>query len=205
MKNNYIEKCEFTIHGSPKTKSNHNLVNANGKKILPKNSTYALYEKQIVNSILTQVGEKKFKGKVICVLNVFFKHKERHPDLNNMPKSICDGIEKSCIIDNDRDIVAVYLEENYDYDNPRVEVGIYDYSLYKPTFKVSKRTKKEIEDINNENSALLEKKKNSKKKKKELYCSVCGKSTDIDHSKLIVNNNSKSKEYVCFTCILTGC
>lgn len=204
MSDTFIHECEFTIHGEPKTKSNHNLVNANGKKILPKNSAYALYEKQIVNSILDQVGDKKFQGKVICVLNVYFKHREKHPDLNNMTKSICDGIEKSCIIQNDRDIVSVYMDENYDYDNPRVEVGIYDYFLYKPQFKIVKRTKKEITELNKEMS-VTKKKKSSSKKGKEIICSICGKATDLDHSKLIIDSKSKKKEYVCFTCILTGC
>ena len=204
MEDLYIDECSFVIHGEPKTKSNHNLVNADGKKILPKNSTYALYEKQIVNSILDQVGEKKFKGKIICVLKVFFKHKQRHPDLNNMPKSICDGIEKSGIIKNDRDIVAVYLDENYDYENPRVNVEIYDYDLYKPSFKIIKRDKEEIKEIEKEKEELQKKKRVKKSGKKEILCSVCGKITDVDHSKPLASSKGKNKEYICFKCLLTG-
>ena len=207
MDNKYIEYCKFVIQGMPKSKSNHSLTNKNGKKILPKNSPYALYEKTIVLSILEQVGEKQFSGKVVCVLNIYFKHKERHPDLNNMTKSVCDGIEKSGLIINDRDIVSVYLEEYYDYDNPRVEVEMYDYSLYKPTIKVAKRSKAEKSKIQMEKEeALAAKKKRTSKKKKgpmEVTCSLCGKITDFDHSKLIINN-SKNKEYICFKCILTG-
>lgn len=204
MEEKYITECEFIVNGSPKTKSNHNLVNASGKKILPKNSAYALYEKEIVNSILDQVGEKKFKGKVICIIKTYFKFKDKHPDLNNMPKSICDGIEKSNIIKNDRDIVSVYLEEFYDSDNPRVEVGIYDYMCYKPSFVLEKRSQKD-KLLLEEELMTKKKSKSTTKKKSEMLCSICGKETDIEHSKTIKNTKSKAKEYICFKCILTGC
>lgn len=204
MSENYITECEFIVQGSPKTKSNHNLVNASGKKILPKNSAYALYEKEIVNSILDQVGEKQFKGKVICVIKTYFKFKDKHPDLNNMPKSICDGIEKSNIIKNDRDIVSVYLEEFYDSDNPRVEVGLYDYFHYRPSFNLIKRTDKEKASLEEELSSK-KKNKTAKKTKKDIHCSLCGKETDLEHSKPIKSNTNKTKEYICFKCILTGC
>lgn len=202
----YIDSCQFVIYGLPKTKSNHSLVNKKGKKILPKNSPYALYEKEIVNSILDQVGEVQFKGKIICVLNVFFKHRDRHPDLNNMPKSICDGIEKSNIILNDRDIVNVYLTEEYDYDNPRVEVALYDANIFKPVHKIVKRSKREISELEEE-IKLKEKEKRKRVTKKNaeknsgLICSICKKGTDLDHSKAI---NGK-KERVCLRCILVGC
>lgn len=202
MNDDFLTECEFIVTGSPKTKSNHNLVNSSGKKILPKNSAYALYEKEIVNSILDQVGEKKFKSKIICVINVYFKYKDKHPDLNNMPKSICDGIEKSGIISNDRDIVSVYLEEFYDSSNPRIEVGLYDYCIYKPNFKLIKRTPEEIESLDLSNK---KKKSTPKKKNDGLHCSLCGKKTDLNHSKPIKNSKSKTKEYICFKCILTGC
>lgn len=195
----YLKECSFTVHGSPKSKSNHSLVNANGKKILPKNSPYALYEKEIVHSILDQVGDCKFKGKIICVISVYFKEKNRHPDLNNMPKSICDGIEKSGIIKNDRDIVSVFLDENYDSSNPRVEVSLYDFFEFKPVFKVSKRSK-------TDKAALIEAEESSQKKKKErnskkhgtfVTCEVCNCHTDIMHAKKIAN----SKSYICLKCL----
>lgn len=204
MEENYITECEFIVNGSPKTKSNHNLVNASGKKILPKNSAYALYEKEIVNSILDQVGEKKFKSKVICVIKAYFKFKDKHPDLNNMPKSICDGIEKSNIIKNDRDIVSVYLEEFYDSSNPRVEVGIYDYFCYKPNFVLEKRSKEDRISLE-EAISTKKKSKTATKNKDGIICSLCGRETDLEHSKPIKSAQSKTKEYICFKCILTGC
>lgn len=213
-----ITECHFVVAGTPKSKSNHSLVNADGKKILPKNSPYALYEKEIVNSIVDQVGDVKFREKIICHLDIYFKHKERHADLNNMTKSLCDGIEKSGIITNDRHIVSVYLSENYDYDNPRVEVSLYDYNEYKPSFSVKKRPKTEKEELLKE----LEKKelkatkkkeskqtsnsKSSAKSKKnsdsniEVICSVCSKKKKKLNAKLIVGTN----EYICLKCILTS-
>lgn len=198
----YIKECSFTIHGSPKSKSNHSLVNADGKKILPKNSPYALYEKEIVHSILDQVGEGKFKGKIICVLSVYFKEKNRHPDLNNMPKSICDGIEKSGIIKNDRDIVSVFLEENYDSNNPRVEVSLYDFMEFKPVFKVSKRTKADKNALIEEEESIQKKKaeRKSKKAKGKVTCHICKCDTDVIHAKKIAN----SKDYICLKCLFKG-
>ena len=214
-----IKECTFVVPGMPKSKSNHSLVNADGKKILPKNSPYALYEKEIVNSILDQVGYVRFREKIISHLDIYFKHKERHPDLNNMTKSLCDGIEKSGIITNDRHIVSVYLSENYDYSNPRVEVSLYDYNEYKPTFVVKKRPKKEKEELIKElekREAKINKKKESKKastskptakSKKisdsntEIICSVCGNAKKKVNAKLIVGTN----EYICLKCILTKC
>lgn len=198
----YIKECFFTIHGSPKSKSNHSLVNADGKKILPKNSPYALYEKEIVHSILDQVGECKFKGKIICVLSVYFKERNRHPDLNNMPKSICDGIEKSGIIKNDRDIVSVFLEENYDNTNPRVEVSLYDFTEFKPNFKIAKRTATEKKALIEEEESIQKKKTKSKinKAKGEVTCNICKCTTDVIHAKKIANN----KDYICLKCLFKG-
>lgn len=215
--NNFITECKFVVHGMPKSKSNHSLVNADGKKILPKNSPYALYEKEIVNSILEQVGNVQFKNKIICQLDVFFKYKDRHPDLNNMTKSLCDGIEKSGIITNDRFIVSVYLSENYDFNNPRVEVSLYDFIEYTPEFTIKKRATDEKEALNKELD-LKTKKKSSKetsskktskrssriknsKKSETVICSVCGKSKQVMHTKLIVG----TKEYICLKCILVNC
>lgn len=216
--NKFITECKFIVHGMPKSKSNHSLVNSDGKKILPKNSPYALYEKEIVNSILEQVGNVQFKNKIICKLDVFFKYKDRHPDLNNMTKSLCDGIEKSGIITNDRFIVSVYLSENYDFNNPRVEVSLYDFIEYMPEFNIKKRPTEEKE-ILNEEIELKEKKrlkaqstpkksKSSSRKSKQkssgnehVICSICGNKKNIIHAKLIAGTN----EYICLKCIVINC
>lgn len=203
MEREILKQCSFTIQGLPKTKSNHNLTNKEGKKIMPKNSEYAQYERDIISSIHEQVGTGMFEYKVICVLEVYYKHKNRHPDLNNMPKSICDGIEKSGIIQNDRDIVYVNLNELYDYDNPRVEVSLYDYRYFKPTLTILDRTDEEVSVLEQEYAERIGKKKTTTKRKKkssskQLICSICGNTTDKEHSSPI----NKSKEVICRACLV---
>ena len=54
-------------------------------------------------------------------------------DLHNYPKSICDGIEKSGIIKNDKQLKPVLLFNYIDKEEPRVEIFLY------PVSKVCKR------------------------------------------------------------------
>ncbi|MGU8834357.1 RusA family crossover junction endodeoxyribonuclease [Clostridium perfringens] len=198
-----IKECSFIIPGLPKTKSNFNLVNKTGKKILPANSPYAAYENKIIESISKYVGNKKFEYKTICIIKVYFKHKRRHPDLNNMTKSICDGIEKSGLIDNDKDVLNILLDEQYDYDNPRVEVEMYDFRYFKPVFKVIPRDSAEIAELEEEfleQTIATQKRKTRREraKSKKIICDKCNNPTDKEHSSQIPG----TKKFICNRCYI---
>lgn len=60
-------------------------------------------------------------------------------DLHNYPKSICDGIEKSGIIKNDKQLKPVLLFDYIDKENPRVEIEFYPISEYNIEYTISKK------------------------------------------------------------------
>ena len=60
-------------------------------------------------------------------------------DLHNYPKRICDGIEKSGIIKNDKQLKPVLLFDFIDKDNPRVEIELYPISEYDVSYVISKK------------------------------------------------------------------
>ena len=116
MNSNY---SKIIIKGSPITKSNFKLFNAQGRAILPKNSglyhdRYAIYEEQIALEARAQNPNVTFTESLIAVLKVYYKSEKRHPDTINITKSIFDGIEKSGIIINDVQIRKIITEEYYD-------------------------------------------------------------------------------------------
>ncbi|MDD6795487.1 MAG: RusA family crossover junction endodeoxyribonuclease, partial [Clostridiaceae bacterium] len=108
--------AKVVVEGSPITKSNFKLHNANGRAILPSNSgnyhdRYALYEQEIAYIARSQNPDVIIDESVIAVLKVYYKSEKRHPDTINIPKSIFDGIEKSGLIVNDAQITKIYIEE----------------------------------------------------------------------------------------------
>ncbi|MFR3072647.1 MAG: RusA family crossover junction endodeoxyribonuclease, partial [Paeniclostridium sp.] len=74
---------------------------------------------------------------LITILKLYFPNK-RMGDLHNYPKSICDGIEKSGIIKNDKQLKPVLLFDFIDKENPRVEIELYPLSQYKVDYTISK-------------------------------------------------------------------
>lgn len=157
MEDKYLKQVSFVIPGIPMSKSNNSIHNAAGVKIL--SPEYIQYEESIANIARLAAKGKKFQYKTITYVKVFFKKLRQHVDLNNMPKSICDGIEKSGIIDNDIDISTIYFEEDFDLDNPRVEVTMYCALAFKPKFLIEEKTEEEKQIINDEYNNVMEKKK----------------------------------------------
>lgn len=101
--------AKVIVKGSPITKSNFKLSNAQGRAILPSNSgkyhdRYALYEEQIAYEARIQNPNVILEESLIAVLKVYYKSSKRHPDTGNITKSIFDGIEKSGLIINDMQI-----------------------------------------------------------------------------------------------------
>ena len=122
MSNTY---AKVIIKGSPISKSNFKLFNTNGRAILPYNSgkyhdRYALYEEEIAYQCRSQNPSIFLTESLIAVLKVYYKSIKRHPDTNNITKSIFDGIEKSGLIVNDAQVTRLIIEEFYDAENPKI-------------------------------------------------------------------------------------
>lgn len=224
-----ITYVQIVIPGSPITKSNFSLTNKAGKKIMPKNTgnykydKYAKYEELIVDCCRAAAGYKQFPRGVIAELIIYYKSPKRHPDTNNMPKSIFDGIEKSGLIINDIVVKQVFLTEKYDKENPRVEVFLYDNETYNCTFTVSKRnldntaltfecsicheklTLEKLTKLNNGNgyacARCLKKeiqKRSKNKKEEQVKCIHCGALVNKKDAKQIHGQDN----FVCLRCVL---
>jgi len=129
---------KFTIPGRPLSKSNFKLTNVNGQAWMPragKHSKYIAYENMIAGYINQQYSGPKLENQLITVLKLYFPDK-RMGDLHNYPKSICDGIEKSGIIKNDKQLRPVLLFDFIDKENPRVEIELYDFNKYKVEYDI---------------------------------------------------------------------
>lgn len=141
MLNNY---AKVIINGSPISKSNFKLFNMNGRAILPYKSgkyhdRYALYEEQIALEARIQNPKVVLTESLIAVLHVYYKSKKRHPDTNNITKSIFDGIEKSGLIINDAQVRRLIIEEFYDNERPRFELELYGESTFYMTYEIFKK------------------------------------------------------------------
>jgi len=138
MNNTY---AKVIIKGSPISKSNFKLFNINGRAILPYNSgkyhdRYALYEEEIAYQCRIQNSNIFLTESLIAVLKVYYKSIKRHPDTNNITKSIFDGIEKSGLIVNDAQVTRLIIEEFYDTENPRFELELFGESTYAMDYKI---------------------------------------------------------------------
>lgn len=206
MKNNY---AKVIVSGSPISKSNFKLFNMNGRAILPYNSgkyhdRYALYEEEIAYSARSQNPNTVLSEALIAVLKVYYKSKKRHPDTNNITKSIFDGIEKSGLIINDAQIRRLIIEEFYDEINPRFELELFGESTYCMNYNICE---KEIPDspINYDpppnkkrnTSIVSNKDRNKKNDDTSLYCSICGKAI----SKQQAISANKGATVLCKDCL----
>ena len=181
MKKNY---AKIIVAGSPISKSNFKLFNMNGRAILPYNSgkyhdRYALYEEEIAYAARSQNPNTVLSEALIAVLKVYYKSKKRHPDTNNITKSIFDGIEKSGLIINDAQIRRLIIEEFYDEVNPRFELELFGESTYRMNYSICE---KEIPEapINynpppNKKGGATIKSSKAKSSGEDLSCHICGK------------------------------
>ena len=142
MDKNY---AKVVVNGSPISKSNFKLFNTNGRAILPNNSgkyhdRYAHYEEEIAYMARLQNPNKVLTEALIAVLKVYYKSSKRHPDTNNITKSIFDGIEKSVLIINDAQIRRLIIEEFYDTKAPRFELELFGESIYYMNYSIEQKT-----------------------------------------------------------------
>lgn len=198
--------AKVIVKGSPISKSNFKLFNLNGRAILPYNSgkyhdRYAIYEEEIAYAARSQNPNIVLSQALIAILKVYYKSEKRHPDTNNITKSIFDGIEKSGLIVNDAQIRKIIIEEFYDKENPRFELELFGESSYEINYCVNQ---KEKEDIAIEYDAPANRKNNLSKKEKKLKedpaktcCNICGKV--IKDKESISANNGTIK--ICRECL----
>lgn len=197
--------AKVTVLGSPITKSNFKLHNANGRAILPSNSgqyhdRYALYEQEIAYVARSQNPDIILEESLIAILKVYYKSEKRHPDTINICKSIFDGIEKSGLIVNDAQIRRILVEEYYDKVNPRFELELFGESQYNLSFSI---TKKNVQDEKIFYSPLRKTVKNQPKSKNESItstsnkiCNICNKA--IDSNDFV--SGDKGKTLICKKC-----
>lgn len=200
--------AKVIINGSPITKSNFKLFNTNGRAILPSNTgkyhdRYAIYEEQIAYEARIQNPDIILEEALIAVLKVYYKSEKRHPDTNNITKSIFDGIEKSGLIINDAQVRRIIIEEFYDKINPRFELELFGESSFAMEYKI---IPKEIQD----NKVLYEPPSNKKESTKKIQkpktstenilCDICSK--PIKNNDYITANKGTTK--ICKKCLMKG-
>ncbi len=199
--------AKVIVEGSPISKSNFKLFNLQGRAIMPLNSgkyhdRYAVYEEKIAYEARLQNPNTVLEESLIAVLKVYYKSKKRHPDTNNITKSIFDGIEKSGIIINDAQIRRLIIEEFYDKEFPRFELELYPESIFKMEYNIIKKENID-EPINyspppNKKSTLMKTKiKSISSAKNQIICEICGKS--INKNDIVTAN--KQTVIICKKCL----
>lgn len=192
-----INYAKVVVKGSPISKSNFKLFNNSNRAILPYNSgkyhdRYALYEEEIAYECRVQNPSVTLTEALIAVLKVYYKSEKRHPDTNNITKSILDGVEKSGLIINDAQVRRLIIEEFYDKENPRFELELFGESSYAMDYKIVKLEEKQP-IINYEPPS------NKKNKTLDSYSA-----SDLCKELSLGDNNlssSKSSKQICELCL----
>ncbi|OPJ61549.1 RusA family crossover junction endodeoxyribonuclease [Clostridium oryzae] len=206
-----LDYAKVIVTGSPISKSNFKLFNMHGRAILPYNSgkyhdRYAIYEQEIAFCARLQNPNIVLSQSLIAVLKVFYKSEKRHPDTNNITKSIFDGIEKSGLIVNDAQITRLIIEEFYDSKNPRFELELFGESRYNMKYEICTKKildePKEYGPPSNKKNSYLSKKStfaNTKEAAEDskIHCSICNKVINAENS--VTANNGKMR--ICKDCI----
>ncbi|EJO5347662.1 RusA family crossover junction endodeoxyribonuclease [Clostridium botulinum] len=199
--------AKVIVEGSPISKSNFKLFNLQGRAIMPLNSgkyhdRYAVYEEKIAYEARLQNPNTVFQESLIAILKVYYKSEKRHPDTNNITKSIFDGIEKSGLIVNDAQIRRIIIEEFYDKEFPRFELELFGESTFKMEYNIVK--KENIDKPINYNLPSNKKIKSKKVKNKSLVvsedkiiCEICGKA--INKNDMVTAN--KQTMIICKKCL----
>ena len=192
----YVNYAKVVVKGSPISKSNFKLFNSSNRAILPYNSgkyhdRYALYEEEIAYECMVQNPSVTLTEALIAVLKVYYKSEKRHPDTNNITKSILDGVEKSGLIINDAQVRRLIIEEFYDKENPRFELELFGESSYAIDYKIVKLEEKK---------PMINYEPPSNKKNKTLdgynITKLCKASSEDDST-----SSSKNSKQICEVCL----
>jgi Holliday junction resolvase RusA-like endonuclease len=193
--NNY---AKVIVKGSPISKSNFKLFNVKGRAILPYNSgkyhdRYALYEEEIAYEARSQNPGIVLSEALIAILKVYYKSKKRHPDTNNITKSIFDGIEKSGLIINDAQVRRLIIEEFYDAENPRFELELFGESVYAIDYNIIAKEKKdnpiEYAPPSNKKASTSKNINKNSNNNSQYLCEICRKGITKENS--VSANNGK--------------
>ena len=186
--------AKVVVPGTPISKSNFKMVSKDGRFFMPHDTgsysdRYSIYESTITLLARAQNPGIVFTESLIAILKVFYKSEKRHPDTNNITKSIFDGIEKSGLIINDAQVTRIVIEEYYDKENPRFELELFKESIFNMEFTVIRReepiVEKSYEPPSNTKGKMKSNKMKAtsadgtepeKKPKETKKCSVCDKS-----------------------------
>ena len=140
---------KIVVEGRPISKSNFKLSKKDGTPYMPskgKHSKYVQYEYLIARYAYNAWESSKYKDKVFeetvfTVLKLYFPDK-RNRDIHNYPKSICDGLEKSGIISNDKILKPFLILDYIDKKNPRAEIELYPSSEYDFDYVINPKVEK---------------------------------------------------------------
>lgn len=127
IKNN--ELCHFTIRLAPITKKNHSTIITNkttGKLMVIPSKQYKDYEHESA----WFMPHIKTIDRPVNIRAVFYMPTHRRVDLVNLLQALCDILVKYSVIEDDNfNIVAGFDGSRVDYDkeNPRTEVWIYEH------------------------------------------------------------------------------
>lgn len=186
--------AKVVVPGTPISKSNFKMVSKDGRFFMPHDTgsysdRYSIYETTITLMARAQNPGVVFTESLIAILKVYYKSEKRHPDTNNITKSIFDGIEKSGLIINDAQVTRIVIEEYYDKENPRFELELFKESIFNMEFTVKRREEPIIEksyeppsntkgkmNSNKMKASSPEGAEPEKKVKETKKCSVCDKS-----------------------------
>lgn len=208
-----IPYAKVIVKGSPITKSNFKLHNTQGRAILPSNTgkdydKYANYEEQISYEAKIQNPNIILEESLIALLKVYYKSSKRHPDTANITKSIFDGIEKSGLIINDRQIRRIIIEEFYDKENPRFELEFFGESYYSINYTISTNTELQDKILYNQTKTKKTTKTLKEDSKKEnnlkilshnkIICEICNK--QLKDGEFVTAN--KGQTTICRKCLL---
>lgn len=193
MNSNY---AKVIVKGSPISKSNFKLFNPVTKRAILPSSTgkyhdrYALYEEEIAYECRIQNPSITLTEALIAVLKVYYKSEKRHPDTNNITKSILDGVEKSGLIINDAQVRRLIIEEFYDKGNPRFELELFGESSYCMEYQIKKL---------NEPQPTIDYEPPSNKKNKNITINKTSlKAKDIEHTSPL---STAQKCEICFKAV----
>ena len=206
--------AKVVVPGTPISKSNFKMVSKDGRFFMPHDTgsysdRYSIYESTITLMARSQNPGIVFTESLIAILKVFYKSEKRHPDTNNITKSIFDGIEKSGLIINDAQVTRLVIEEYYDKENPRFELELFKESIFNMEFTVIKREEpikaKSYEPPSNTKGKERTKKmpvsssdetESVKKTREVKKCSVCNKA--LTKGNFISGNGGKT--LICKDC-----
>lgn len=116
----------IVLYGQPRTKKNHMRICINkktGKPFVAQSQSYSQYEKDCLKQLMTCRERYSEPIQVVCK---YWLKDNRIPDLLNLLAGTHDILEKSGVIDNDKNIVSVDGSRivGVDKQNPRCEIEI---------------------------------------------------------------------------------